>query len=82
VQIRPSKTEAIDGFLYNCAVLAIERSLHHRMGLAQSLEAQLRSRRNRQFDPVEFIQTSLVCHVEVLMRTAAVNGEATPFGDP
>ena len=76
-------TEAIDGFLYNSTVLAIERALYHRLGLIQSLDSQLRSYRNRHFDPVEFVRTSLACHVEVLMRTAAVNpdGSATP-ADP
>ena len=63
-------TEAVDGFLYNAAVLAIERSLFHRINLAKSIEVQLQAPRNRRFEPVEFIRTSVACHVEVLMHTA------------
>ena len=70
-------TEAADGFLYNAAILAIERSLFHRMNLVKSLEMQLRTPRNRRFDPVEFIRTSLACHVEVLIHTATAGGSPT-----
>jgi hypothetical protein len=70
---RCTATEAVDGFLYNVAVLAIERTLFHRINLIRSLETQLRAPRNRRFDPVEFIRTSLACHVEHLIRTATMN---------
>lgn len=75
---RCSDTEAVDGFLYNCTLLAVERALCHRRTLVQSLYAQLRAARNRHFDPHEFIRTTVACHVEVLMRTAVVNPEAGP----
>ena len=67
---RCAATDAVDGFLYNTAVLALERSLFHRLQLARSLEMQLHAPRNRRFDVVEFIRTTVACHVEVLIRTA------------
>ena len=63
-------TDATDGFVYNIAVLALERALFHRRTFSQSLDSQLRAPRNASFDPLEFVATSLACHVEVLMRTA------------
>lgn len=71
-------TEAVDGFLYNCTLLAIERSLCHRRSLVQSLFTQLRAPRNRHFETLEFIRTTVACHVEVLMRTSMVNTDSGP----
>ena len=68
---RCTETEALDGFLYNACILALERAVFHHVGFARSLDAQMRAPRNQLFDPMEFIRTSLACHVEVLMSTAS-----------
>jgi hypothetical protein len=62
---------ADDGFVYNVAVLAIDRAISHRQNLASSLKVQLQCPRNRSLDPFEFISGNISCHVEVLMRTAS-----------
>ena len=65
-----SQTQAMDGFLYNATVLALERSLFHRLNLARSLALQLQAPRNRRVDRMEFIRATVACHVEVLIHTA------------
>ena len=61
---------ADDGFVYNVAVLAIERSLFHRSNFVRSLAIQLQARRNHSQDAIEFIKENLACHVDVLIRTS------------
>ena len=65
-----NKMTADDGFVYNVAVLAIDRAVTHRLSFARTLALQLKAPRNRIHDPVEFIAENLACHVEVLMRTS------------
>lgn len=63
-------TTADDGFVYNVALLAIDRALSHHLNFARTLAMQFQSPHNQQHDPLEFISQNLACHVEVLMRTA------------
>lgn len=59
---------ASDGFVYNCAVLCIDRALFHRRGLALSLAADLRGRAGADLcrcDVAEYVAVSLQCHIEV-----------------
>lgn len=62
---------ADDGFVYNVAVLAIDRAISHRQNFVTSLRMQLECPRNRTLDTMEFIAGNLSCHIEVLMRTAS-----------
>jgi hypothetical protein len=59
---------AEDGFVYNCAVLALERAIHHRRLFQHTLNAQLRHAA-ADTDVHELIRTNLACHVEVLIKT-------------
>lgn len=63
-------TCAADGFVYNCAILAIERSLYHRRTLSLSLAIDLhRNLAPAAADLPAYIDTTVMCHVEVLMHT-------------
>jgi hypothetical protein len=59
---------AEDGFIYNCALLSLERAIHHRRLFQRTLDAQLRYA-SADTDVVEMIRTNLACHVEVLIKT-------------
>jgi hypothetical protein len=76
---RCSQTQAADGFVYNCCVLAIDRALFHRCNLVRVIDAQLRDRRAGErgapLDVCAFVDNTVACHLEVLMRTAAVPDE-------
>ena len=63
-------TSADDGFVYNIAILSIERAISHRLRFVQTLAMQLQAPQNQLHDPLEFISENLACHVEVLMRVA------------
>lgn len=67
---RCASLTARDGFVYNACVLALERMLHHKAGFARSLFAQLAAPLPTTADRCAFIDSSLACHVEVLIRTA------------
>lgn len=67
-----STTEAVDGFIYNAVVLSLERAIFHRLAFVRSLESQLRAPRNAAFGVAEFVESSLACHIEVLIRTTNV----------
>jgi hypothetical protein len=66
---------ADDGFVYNTAVLALDRAIMHRHNFVTSLAAQLQCPRNASLDPMDFITRNLTCHLEVLMRTATAAAE-------
>ena len=66
---------ADDGFVYNVAILAIDRAILHRKNFARSLEMQLRSPRSQDLDTMEFIQSNLACHIQVLIRTSMVSDD-------
>ena len=69
-------TRASDGFVYNCCLLAIDRALFHRSNLIRVMDAQLRDAcagapaRGGALDVAAFVETTVACHLEVLMRTA------------
>lgn len=66
---RCAAMRASDGFVYNTCLLAIDRALFHRRGFVRVLEGQLRSGSQSPDDVPGFVETSLLCHVEVLMHT-------------
>lgn len=61
---------ASDGLVYNVCVLAIERAIHSRRFLVQTIAVQLRD--CRPGADLDLIKTALACHVEVLMRSGGV----------
>lgn len=75
-------TTASDGFVYNTAVLALDRAMFHRRDLVESLKQQLRDQQNTRFDAVAFIQTAVDCHIEVLIRTGVPDDEAAMLFAP
>lgn len=68
-------TTAADGLFYNVSILALERALFHRITFRRSLEYDLGQSRNHAFDQWQFIQSSLACHIDVLMHTSNVTTE-------
>ena len=67
---------ADDGFVYNVAILAIDRAILHRKHFARTLDMQLRSPRNQDHDTMELIQSNLACHIQVLMRTSMISDDS------
>lgn len=65
-----SGTRASDGFVYNTALLAIERAIFHRKGLVLSLADQLVRPNSTSFDVTTFIDGVVKSHIEVLMGSA------------
>lgn len=59
---------AVDGFVYNACLLALDRMIHHKRQFTASLNAHLATRRTP--DRCDFIASSLACHVDVLIHTA------------
>lgn len=64
-----SRVQADDGFVYNCALLALERAVFHRKSFMQTIEHQLHTARSTS-NPVDIITNSLACHIEVLIKTS------------
>lgn len=68
---RCASLTARDGFVYNTCVLPLERMLHHKQNFANSLHLQLSTlHRSGPYDRCAFIDSSLACHVDVLIHTA------------
>ena len=56
--------------MYNVALLALHRSLFHRLNFIRALAAQLRTQRIPPENEYDAIQEHLTCHIEVLIRTS------------
>lgn len=63
-------TRSSDGFVYNTAVLALERAVYHRRGIVRGIADQLRAGGVAGAETAEFVACSVACHVQVLMETA------------
>ena len=60
---------ALDGFVYNTCVVALERMLQHKRLMVHTLRLQMG---RRPPDPMEVIRSTLAYHVDVLIHTAHV----------
>lgn len=66
---------ASDGFIYNIAILPIERALYHRRNLANQIKDQMRLSPTRDYPIADFVDLALECHVTVLIKTASIHYE-------
>lgn len=68
-----TNTEALDGFLYNTCLLAIERSIRHKQSFVRALAVELLHSRRRRVVSNTFIAERLACHIDVLIHTSHVD---------
>jgi hypothetical protein len=68
-----AKTEALDGFLYNTCLLAIERSIRHKQSFVRVLAIELNNSRQRRVVSETFIAERIACHVDVLIHTSHID---------
>jgi hypothetical protein len=72
-------TEAMDGFLYNTCLLAIDRSLTHKQSFMDGLKIDMHNqiRRGATSDQLSrLIEDYLACHVDVLLHTSHIDPTA------
>ena len=61
---------SMDGFVYNTCLLSLERMLHHKGNFVRTLQNQLAIMQHRSHMLTDFIDSSLACHVDVLIHTS------------
>ena len=59
-----------DGFLYNTCLLSLDRMLFHKENFVKMLQSQLAIMQHRESMLTDFIDSSLACHVDVLIHTS------------
>lgn len=60
---------AADGFLYNTCLLSLDRMLFHKRNFVKMLQSQLAIMQHREHMLMDFIDSTLACHVDVLIHT-------------
>lgn len=67
-----SRYTIADGFLYNCILLHIDRSLYHRRQLRYDIDKSLKERDPNSESEISIINKLVSVHIEVLIRTKRV----------